>query len=49
MLMAYANTLKGQSSFIAENVGNREKMEPWLPMIYSMLYAADHLGLSSLN
>jgi hypothetical protein len=24
------------------------KLEPWLPMIYSLVYAADHLGLSSL-
>jgi hypothetical protein len=27
---------------------NPQKMEPWLPMIYSLIYAADHLGLSSL-
>ena len=49
MLMAHANTLKGQSSYIAENIGNKEKLQPFLPMIYSLLYAADRLGLSSLN
>jgi hypothetical protein len=24
-------------------------MQPWLPLIYSLIYGADHLGLSSLN
>ena len=28
---------------------NPQKMEPWLPMIYSLIYAADHMGLSSLK
>lgn len=48
-LMAYAASLKGQSTFIVENVGNREKLQPWLTPIYSLLFAADHLGVSSLN
>ena len=47
--MAYAASLKGQASFIAENINNHDKIEPWLPQIYSLIYAADHLGLSSLN
>lgn len=47
--MAYAASLKSQSSFITENLHNHEKIEPWLGHIYSLLYAADHLGLSSLN
>jgi hypothetical protein len=47
--MAYAASLKSQSSFIADNLRNHEKIEPWLLHIYSLLYAADHLGLSSLN
>lgn len=24
-------------------------MEPWLPLIYSLMYGAEQLGLSSLN
>ena len=28
---------------------NFEKMQPYLVMIYSLIYAADHMGLSSLN
>ena len=28
---------------------NPDKMEPWLPMIYSLIWAADRMGLSSLN
>lgn len=47
--MAYAASLKGQASFISENVNNHDKLEPWLAHIYSLIYAADHLGLSSLN
>lgn len=49
MLMAYANSLKGQSQYLCDNVGNREKLEAWLPMVYSLIYAAEKLGLSSLN
>lgn len=35
--------------FVAENQGNPEKMELWLPLIYSLIYGAEQLGLSSLN
>lgn len=48
MLIGYAASLRGQAHFISENMFNPQKMEPWLPMIYSLIYAADHLGLSSL-
>ena len=48
-LIAYAASLRGQASFIADNVGNQQKIMPWLTQIHTMLYAADHLGLSSLN
>lgn len=48
-LIADASSLRGQASFLAENVGNQQKIEPWLPQVHTMLYAADHLGLSSLN
>jgi diaminopimelate decarboxylase len=37
-----------QANFLAENAGNTEKIAPWLPQIYSLIYAADYLGLSSL-
>ena len=47
--MSYAASIRGQSQFIAENIGNQQKLEPWLPQIYSILYAADRLGLSSLT
>jgi hypothetical protein len=29
-------------------MGNQPKLEPFLEMIYSLIYAADHMGLSSL-
>jgi hypothetical protein len=29
-------------------MANPQKMEPYLEMIYSLIYAADHMGLSSL-
>ena len=48
MLIGYAATLRGQALFISDNMFNPQKMEPWLPMIYSLIYAADHMGLSSL-
>jgi hypothetical protein len=35
--------------FLADNQDKLEKMQPWLPLIYSLIYGADHLGLSSLN
>lgn len=47
--MAYAASLKGQSAYLVENLNNKEKLEPWLTSIFSLLYAADHLGVSSLN
>lgn len=47
--MGYAATLRSQAHFIAENMLFPEKMEPWLPMIYSLIYAADRMGLSSLS
>lgn len=48
LLIGYAATLRGQAHFIAENMLIPQKIEPWLPMIYSLIYAADYLGLSSL-
>lgn len=47
--MSCAATLRGHASFIADNQANPDKMEPWLPLIYSLIYGADQLGLSSLN
>lgn len=49
MLMGYAATLRGQAHFIAENMMEPGKIEQWLPMIYSLIWAADRMGLSSLN
>lgn len=37
-----------QAHFIAENMANPQKMEPYLQMIYSLIYAANYMGLSSL-
>lgn len=48
-LISYAVAIKGQAAFLAENVGNEEKLQPWLTSVHSLLYAADQLGLSSLN
>lgn len=47
--MAYAISIRAQASFISDNMLNPEKISPWLPQIYSLLYAADLLGLSSLK
>ena len=47
--MSCAATLRGHAQFVADNQGNPEKMEPWLPLIYSLIYGANQLGLSSLN
>ncbi len=47
--MSCAATLRGHAIFLADNQDNPLKMEPWLPLIYSLIYGADHLGLSSLN
>lgn len=47
--MSGAATLKSHSLFVAENQIHREKMEEWLPLIYSLIYGAEQLGLSSLN
>ena len=47
--MGYAVSLKAQAQFISDNIGNQQKIEPYLMQIHSMLYAADRLGLSSLN
>lgn len=49
MLSGYAVSLRAQSQFIADNVGNQQKIEPYLMQIHSLLYAADRMGLSSLN
>lgn len=49
MLAAYAASLKGQANYIAENVGNKQKIQAWFMQIYSLQFAADHMGLSSLN
>lgn len=48
-LAAYAASIKGQANFLAENFNNPQKIQPWLPQIYSLIYAADLLGLSSLK
>lgn len=48
-LIAYANSIRSQANFLAENMLNNEKIAPWLPQIYSLIYAADLLGLSSLK
>jgi len=37
-----------QAHPIAENMMNPQKIEPFLPMIYSLIFAADQMGLSSL-
>lgn len=47
--MAYAVSIRAQANFLAENINNPEKLAPWLTQIYSLLYAADMLGLSSLK
>lgn len=49
LLMACAVSLRGHALFLAENQNDPKKMEMWLPFIYSLIYGADHLGLSSLN
>jgi hypothetical protein len=47
--MSCASTLRGHAMFVADNQCNNEKMEPWLPLIYSLIYGSNQLGLSSLN
>ena len=47
--MAYAASLRGQAQYLAENQNNPDKIQPWLVQIYSLIYAANALGLSSLN
>jgi len=47
-LAGYAASLMGQAHMIADNMFNPQKMEPWLPMIYSLIFAAEQMGLSSL-
>ena len=47
--MSCAATLRSHAQFLADNQNNPQKMEPWLPLIYSLIYGANHLGLSSLN
>ena len=47
--MAYAVTLKPQAEFINKNMMLEDKMGPWLTPIYTLIYAAEHMGLSSLN
>ena len=48
-LIAYAVSMKGQAGFLSENSGNQEKLTPWFPQIFTLLFASDHLGLSSLH
>lgn len=47
--MAYAGSLRPQANYLAENQNNPQKLEPWMIHIYSLLYAAEVMGLSSLN
>lgn len=47
--MSYAISIRSQANFLAENLLFPEKLVPWLPQIYSLIYAADTLGLSSLK
>ena len=49
LLMSCAATLRSHAQFLCDNQNNPQKMEPWLPLIYSLIYGANHLGLSSLN
>ena len=49
LLMSCAATLRSHAQFVADNQSHPEKMEPWLPLIYSLIYGAGQLGLSSLN
>lgn len=49
LLMSCAVSLRGHALFLADNQDKPDKIEPWLPFIYSLIYGADHLGLSSLN
>jgi hypothetical protein len=49
LLVSCAVTLRGHALFLADNQNNPQKIEVWLPFIYSLIYGADHLGLSSLN
>ena len=46
--MSYAATLRSQANFLAENMMDAKKLEPFLEMVYSLIYAAEHMGLSSL-
>jgi len=48
-LASYAATLKSQANYVAENVANQQKIEPWLMYIFTLQFAADRMGLSSLN
>lgn len=47
--MSYCASLKAQANFLAENLYNPVKLQPFLGMIYSLLYAAETMGLSSLK
>ena len=47
--MAYAASMRGQANYLADNQNNPQKIEPWLTQIYSLIYAANALGISSLN
>ena len=47
--MAYAVSIRAQAGFLSDNMYNSAKLTPWLPQIYSLIYAADTMGLSSLN
>jgi hypothetical protein len=38
--MSYAQNLESQANYIAENIQNPQKLQPFLEMIYSLLYAA---------
>lgn len=47
--MAYANTLRNYAGMIAESEGDASKLHDLLMYIFSIVYAAQYLGLSSLN
>jgi len=38
--MSYCASLKPQANFIAENLYNPQKIQPFLGMIYTLIFAA---------
>ncbi len=49
ILISYATLIRAQASYIADNMKDPVKMQTWNQYIYSLLYASDMLGLSSLK